>query len=169
MNGIIIMAVNKVLAGWGIILLIGFVLTHFMISFDVERIVFWAVWGSLIVSGLIIGRSSKHKHPKVNEGFRMLWKITTLIGALLTLGIVVNIVPVPGYYIMSLWLILMGSSLISIGLTLKGPIETSVGLIWLTFGFIILTTIFQVYHFFVAGIVFGVPMIIMGVYSKHTV
>ncbi len=157
---------NKPMTVWGLIIFFGFALTHFLITLSADIIYFWIIWLILLIAGIIIGFSTRKTVKK--DKFSLVWLTSVFVGALLTFSIVSSIIFLPGYYIMGIWLLLMGASLLGVGLTLNGPTEISIGLIWLCFAFLIITTPLQAYHFLVSAIVFGIPMTLMGIYSKQT-
>ena len=157
---------NLPMTVWGLVLFFGFALTHFLITISADIIYFWIIWFVLLVTGFVIGFSTRKTVKK--DRFSLVWLTSVFIGAILTFSIVSSIVSLPGFYIMGIWLLLMGSSLLGVGLTLNGPSEISIGLIWLSFAFLIITTPLQTYYFLISAIVFGVPMILMGIYSRQT-
>lgn len=148
---------------WGIVLLFGFAATHFLVLAGYPIYVFFILWGFLLfISMYITSREVMKKWP---QEVNATWQTMTVLGILLTILFLTNLVQVDYSLIMSMWLGLMGLSMLATGMKMNWPESIATGGLWLLFALLV-PQYFTNTYFLLAGFIFGVPLIFVGHLSK---
>jgi hypothetical protein len=148
---------------WGIVLLFGFTVTHFMVLAGYPIYVFFLLWGFLLFISMYI--SAHEVMKKWPEDVNTAWKTMTVMGLLLTILFLTNLIRVDYSIIMSTWFALMGLSMLATGLRMNWGESIATGGLWL-FLSLLVPTYFTNSYFLLAGFGFGIPLIFVGHLSK---
>jgi len=148
---------------WGIVLLFGFTATHFLVLAGYPMYVFFVLWGFLLFLSMYI--SAHEVMKKWPADVNTAWKTMTVMGILLTLLFLTNLITVDYSLIMSMWLALMGISMLATGLRMNWAESMATGGLWIFFALVV-PTYFQNSYFLLAGFLFGIPLIFVGHLSK---
>jgi hypothetical protein len=148
---------------WGIVLLFGFTATHFLVLSGYPIYVFFILWGFVLFISMYI--SAHEVLKKWPQDVETMWKTMTIMGLLLTILFLTNLMKVDYSLIMSVWLALMGLSMLATGLRMNWAESVATGGLWLFFSLVV-PTYFPNSYFLLAGFVFGIPMVFVGHFSK---
>jgi len=148
---------------WGIVLLFGFTATHFLVLQGYPIYVFLLLWGFVLFISMYI--SAHEIMKKWSQDIETMWRTMTILGLLLTILFLTNLLQVDYSLIMSVWLALMGLSMVATGLRMNWAESIASGGMWLFFSLMI-PTYFTNSYFLLAGFLFGIPMIFIGHLSK---
>lgn len=161
---------DKPLAVWGLLLLIGFLATHYLV-FSYGYLYVPAVWVVLAVVGVAAGRGCccrkkgrlGAKRPCCCSGTMA---VAAAEGVIVTAAILIGLVAISPFYIISVWLLVIGAAAVADGL--KGsPLKTQLGLFWLFSAvFFPFVSNYQGSSLILGALVMGVPLMLAGIVKK---
>ena len=158
--------VNMPLIFWGIFLIIGFLLTHLFVYFQISHfIVYSLLWAIIIFSGFASNYmlSPELKKQKFDLS-SAIWFILLIIGFTITGLIYVRVIRLNPYYLGAIWFVIIGISLlINEGMIKRDKPGLITGIIYLLFS-IPAFFLWEV-SFVILAMGFGIPMILSGLYS----
>ena len=158
---------GKIKILWGFIVLIGAITTHLISGNTTESYPYLAVWGILVVAGLIITTRIPHGHRQREAWVGFVWIVLAAIGIALTYWVAEAVIEASFVTIPIVWMLLVG-----IGAILTGLISTEhyfmipgvIVLIMAAITYLVLEL--HPYLFAVFGLAFGIPMIIVGLIER---
>ncbi|MBI4170828.1 MAG: hypothetical protein HY514_03975 [Candidatus Aenigmarchaeota archaeon] len=114
---------------WGIIMLIVFSGAHWLLANKLlAEAWIWVILAIiLVVANFLLGRTMK----KMPKGTETMWMALNVFGFITTLAVAVGVVPVPLWWLMSLWLLLMGGAVAIGGHVGNNALNMFMGLIML--------------------------------------
>lgn len=158
--------VNMPLILWGILLIIGFLLTHMFVYFQISHfIVYSLLWVIIIFSGFTLNYklAPEMKKQKFNVN-SAIWFILLIIGFTITGLIYVRVILLNPYYLGAIWFVIIGISLlITEGMIKKDKPGLITAITYLLFS--IPAFLFWEVSFVILAMGFGIPMILSGLYS----
>ncbi len=94
---------------WGIVMLVAFAGANWLLAMQLlaESWIWVALAIIILVMNFWVGKTMK-KMPKESEA---LWMALSVFGFITTLAVAFGVVPVPLWWLMSLWLLLMGAAI----------------------------------------------------------
>jgi len=163
---------DKPLAVWGLLLLIGFLATHYLVfSYDYTYIP--AVWVVLAVVGVACSRGCFCCKKKGRLGRKCscccsgAMAVAAAEGVILTAAIVMQLVAISPFYILSVWLLVIGAAAVADGMN-GSPLKTQLGLFWLFSAvFFPFVTNYQGSSLLIGALVMGVPLMLAGIVKKE--
>lgn len=148
---------------WGLIILIGLVITQILVLSD-SLLYIPILWIILVFVGFgVMSTSTVYGGKSSKEG--IIWLLFVGIGFVLTASIVTKMVPLDGWYLGAIWLFLIGLGALMEGYSSKRKNELILGVFWVVTGLLLwsITKVFE-YEFLYLAIVFGIPLILIGRY-----
>lgn len=153
----------KPLIIWGYILLIGFSLNYYFAMMDLSAYYFYGLWIVLAIIGIvgtIVGRPTREKSDK---RIGITWITLVILGLILTALIVSRVWAISLYYIMSIWLILMGVAVLIQSNIIEAKATSLIGIAWIVVALVlILMPSIGLATLVVGGTTFGASMIAWG-------
>ena len=165
---------NKHLVVWGLLLLIGFLATHF-IAFSADPVYVIPLWVIIAALGLVYSKGcccAKSRFGRKCEccfcSCNGIWAIALAEGIVLTVAIMIQLLAISQFYILSVWLLAMGSAAVAESLMKKKAIELQLGLFWLFSAvFFPFVSNYQGASLLIGALVMGVPLILAGIVKKE--
>jgi hypothetical protein len=163
---------NKHLAVWGILIFIGFIATQHLYSYSVSFIP--VAWVVLVAIGFAFGKTAcrckKDKNGKRTctcDCLSDIWVVGVLEGVVLTAAIMMEMLPISPFYILSAWLLAIGSTMVAQSLRKKHAIDMQLGAFWLFSAvFFPFVNNYQSSTFIIGAMILGIPMLIAGLVEK---
>jgi len=162
---------DKPLAVCGLLLLIGFLATHYLV-FSYYYIYIPAVWVVLAVVGAAYCKcgccSRKGKFGKkcacCCSGAMT---AAAVEGIILTAAIVMQLVAISPFYIVSVWMLVIGAALVADGLK-NSSLKLQLGIFWL-FSAVFFPFVgnYQGSSLIIGALVMGVPLMLAGIVQKE--
>lgn len=154
---------NKPLAVWGLLVFIGFLVTHYMVfHFDSTYVI--PLWVLLAILGSAYSGCFKKKCSCCSG----IWAMCAVESIILTFAILIQLIPISPFYILSIWLISIGSAMVVKSMTNKRAIEMQLGIFWLFSAvFFPFVNNYQYSTFLIGALVLGVPMMLAGILENE--
>lgn len=147
---------RPVLFLWGVILLIGFYLTHLAALQNFDERLLWISWAVIFnVGHFLIGRSMKS-----SATIGRVWMQANLFGLILTIILVSGLVAVNYVLLMGIWFVIIGAAMFATGYENKNMMSLSTALI-LLFSSLLVVGLMGSY-FLVGGLILGLLMLLYG-------
>ncbi|MBM3303541.1 MAG: hypothetical protein FJY76_00450 [Candidatus Aenigmarchaeota archaeon] len=164
---------DKPLAVCGLLLLIGFLATHYLLFSIYDYTLVPAVWVVLAVVGIAVSKGCCCCRKKGRFGKKCscccsgAMAVAVAEGIILTAAILIQLVAVSPFYLVSVWMLVIGAALVADGL--KGsPLRLQLGLFWL-FSAVLFPFLnnYQGSSMLIGALVMGVPLILAGIVKKE--
>jgi hypothetical protein len=165
---------NKCLAVWGLLLFIGFIFTHYLV-FSADPSLAAPLWVVLVVIGAAYCRCACGCKPAKGKKNTCgcgcccsdLWAVAVVEGLILTVAIAIGLLPISMFYILSVWLLVIGSAMVAESLRDKKALKMQLGLFWLFCAvFFPFVSNYQPATFILGALVFGVTAMLAGIVGK---
>jgi hypothetical protein len=121
---------NKPMAVWGLVLFIGFVATHFLV-FSMQAIYTLPLWVLLLVIGHFYSMGGCCKNKKKCKCSLDLWSLGIVECVILTVAIIIQLIQISSFYIMSIWMLCLGSTLVADSMRTNKAVARQIGFFWL--------------------------------------
>ncbi len=160
--------VDFALVTWGILLIIGFLITQIFIIYDINFLFnYIGLWVIIVGSGFYLNYAFFNLVKKQSNLLSLIWFLFIIFGFIITTLIYANIITTNPFYLGSIWLITIGSSLIiTQGFIKKDMAALITGIVFILFS-IPAYYLWEISFIFLA-IGFGIPMILLGLYEPGT-
>jgi hypothetical protein len=169
-----IITMNRQFVVWGLLLFLGFTSTHIIVfqgSFY-EYSYIPVVWLVLAFAGLMTKKMSCAGKKgllskKCNCAINNAWAIGIIEGVALSAAVVFELISISPFYLLSIWLIALGSSMIADGMKGSG-LKLQIGLFWVFSAvFFPFVENYQYYTFVIGALVMALPVMVAGFAGKE--
>lgn len=144
---------------WGLVLLVGFWASDYLLGTGFSEAYLWIAWAIIFnILNYAVGKTMKKTPKEIGT----LWMMGGVFGFLVTIVVAMNVVDLPFFWLMSLWLILMGAALFTGGHKMNNPGSIMMGIIYLFAALFVPTAGYFTY----GALVFGLLGLISGYFAR---
>ncbi len=146
--------------GWGLVLLVGLWASDYALKAGYSEATLWVAWAIILnILNYAVGKTMK----KMPKDIGNVWMQAGVFGFLVTVALAANLVAFPYYWLMSLWLILLGAALFVGGQKMNDVSGMGLGVIYLFSALLVPVTGYFIY----GALVLGLLGLINGYFAKE--
>lgn len=161
---------NKPMVVWGLLLFAGFLATHYLV-FSVDGYYTIPLWLILAAAGvayckLSCGCVGKKKCTCFSCSDLLVVGVAEAV--ILTVAISIQLLPISPFYILSVWLLCLGSAMLAESLRERKSVKMQLGAFWLFCAvFFPFVSNYEFASFTAGALVLGVPLMLAGIVQKE--